>query len=75
MNPLRADTPLMRCRTELAKPERTIESLVALDVQVVADHYGITLDEAKFERERAITERGGKPWELLSTAQRAREWR
>lgn len=70
-----ADTPLMRCRAELAKPERTIENLVALDVQVVADHYGIPLDWVKFERERAITERGGKPWELLSTAQRAREWR
>lgn len=67
MNPLldQENTPLMRCRRELAKPERTIESLVALDVQKVADHYGIPLDWAKRERERAISDRGGKPWELL----------
>lgn len=64
------DTPLMRCRAELAKPRFTIEKLVALDLQKVADHFDIPLDWAKFERERAITERGGKPWELLKVAGR-----
>ena len=64
-NLLPTDTPAQRCRAELEKPKYTIERLVALDVQKVADHYGIPLDWAKFERERAITERGGKPWELL----------
>lgn len=60
------DTPLMRCRAELARPRRTIGGLVALDPEILIKHYpGLTLDEAKFERERAITERGGKPWELL----------
>lgn len=69
------NTPLMRCRRELAKPERTIESLVQLDLQKVADHYDIPLDWVKFERERAITERGGKPWQLLSPSALAKEWR
>ena len=33
------------------------------------------LDWVKFERERAITERGGKPWQLLSPSALAKEWR
>lgn len=59
------NSPLAKCRAELAKKHRTIGGLVRLNPQVLVDHYGVTLDEAKYERERAITERGGKPWELL----------
>lgn len=65
MNPFPTDTPLMRCRTELAKPKYTIDRLVSLDCQKVADHFGVSLDLAKFEREEAIRKLGGKPWELL----------
>ena len=67
MNPLldQKNTPLMRCRDELKKTKYTLERLVALDVHKVAEHYGMPVDHARFEQERAITERGGKPWELL----------
>lgn len=59
------DTPLMRCRRDMAKPEVTIERLVAMDLERAAAKYGIPVDWVKHEREKAITERGGKPWELL----------
>jgi len=65
MNPLPDDTPLMRCRAAMAKPDVTVERLLAMDVETVAGKYGITLDCVKFERERALTERGEKPWEIL----------
>ncbi len=65
MNPLPDDTPMMRCRKAMAKPDVTIDRLVAMNLEKTAAKYGIPVDWVKFERERAITERGGKPWELL----------
>ena len=62
---LPSDSPLMQLRGQLAKPAYTVEKLLAMDMQKAADHYGIPLDWVKFERERALTERGAKPWELL----------
>lgn len=71
MNPFTADTPLLRCRKAMAKPDVTIERLVAMNVEKTAAKYDIPVDWVKFERERAITERGGKPWELLSPKREA----
>ena len=59
------DTPLKRCQRDMARPDVTIERLVAMDVENAAATYGIPVDWVKYERERAITERGGKPWLLL----------
>lgn len=59
------DSPIRRCRADMAKPEVTVERLLAMDVETVAEKYGISTDCVKFERERALTERGEKPWELL----------
>lgn len=64
------ETPAMRCRAELAKPKYTIEKLVKIDCQKVADHFGVPLDLAKWEREVAITNLGGEPWVLLKVERR-----
>lgn len=59
------ESPLVQCRKAMANKAVTVDRLLQMDIEAVAIRYGVTVDCVRWERERALKNRGEKPWELL----------